>query len=71
MKPPKWLLQREGLTYRQWKSRKRRELQKVIKAMETYNLGCAYTPSKKREDITIQFALASLKHELSVKNWGR
>ena len=33
-----------GETAEEWRRRKRREWQAVIKAMHVYRLGCAYTP---------------------------
>lgn len=70
MKAPKWLLQEEGLTQRQWKMLKRREIKHVIKALDRYRLGCAYTPGYE-EVHTIDEALTRIVNAQSVKNWGR
>lgn len=69
-KIPKWLLQKTGLTTRQWKSRKRRELREVNAALGKYRLGCAYTPEQALVH-TLQSVLEKLNLSLSVKNWGR
>ena len=69
--PPKWLLEREGITTRQWKAMKRKELREVIKAFDYYRLGCAYCPGINGEVITIGKSLDKLKQSLSVKEWGR
>lgn len=68
---PRWLLQREGITQRQWKSRKRRELKAIIKAFENYRMGCAYCPGTDGEVGELQHLLERLKDSHSVKKWGR
>lgn len=68
---PKWLLEKEGITARQWKARKRRELKEAIRAFDVYFIGCAFTPAKDGQDGRIKDAFKSLKQVLSVKNWGR
>jgi hypothetical protein len=65
------LLEREKITVRQWKARKRRELNDVIKVMSTYRMGCAYYPGKNGEVGKIDDALKSLKQNHSAKVWGR
>lgn len=77
-KIPAWLLAREGLTARQWKSRKRKELAALTEALETYRFGCTYISGEREgwgtvEDIVteIDFALDWLKKQQSIKNWGR
>lgn len=70
--PPQWLLRRDGITARQWRTKKRQELDAVIKAMEIYHLGCAYCPYP--EDATFEDAyrtLKKLREALSVKNWAK
>jgi len=67
---PKWIREREGVTNRQWKARKRRELKAVIRAMDVYRMGCAYCPGKSGEVVAIDSALRGLKHLHSVKMWG-
>lgn len=68
---PKWLLNQFGITQRQWKERKRRELRDVLKAMSVYHMGCAYTPNGEGEVGRITKDLESLAEKLSVRNWGR
>jgi len=69
MSAPKWLLKKENLTQRQWKSLKRQELKEIIKALGTFHLGCAYAPAY--DEITeIGKLLATAKDKLSVKKWG-
>lgn len=68
---PKWLLEQEGVTQREWKTRKRRELKTVIDVFRIYHIGCAYTPAKSGEVGRILEDFKSLKEALSVKNWGR
>jgi hypothetical protein len=71
VRPPAWLLEREKITVRQWKARKRRELNDVIKVMSIYRMGCAYCPGKNGEVGKIDAALKSLKQNNSAKVWGR
>jgi hypothetical protein len=68
---PKWLLQQEGITVRQWKARKRAQIKAVLKCFDDYRMGCAYTPDGEGEVGQIDKALASIRAKLSVKNWGR
>lgn len=71
-KIPKWLLQRDGITTRQWKAEKRRELKAVLDAWETYSSGSAYCPGYNHEEhADVVQALIKLRDALSVKNWGR
>lgn len=60
---------RDGLTSRQWKTQKRRELKLVFQALADYRLGCAYCPEYARV-ILIQQQLNLLKAAQSVKSWG-
>jgi hypothetical protein len=73
MKCPRDILKREGLrTQRQWKSRKRQEFKKVLKAFGIYRFGCAYAPGWVDRDIDkLGVLLESVKEKLSVKEWGR
>jgi hypothetical protein len=68
---PRWLLEKEGCTLRQWKARKRSELRAAIKAFESYRMGCAYCNGGDGEVGAIDTALESLKSRISVKRWGR
>lgn len=69
--PPKWLLQREGITARQWKARKRAQIKAVLKCFNDYRMGCAYVPDGEGEVGRIQKDLESLREKMAVKNWGR
>lgn len=71
VRPPAWLLERDKITTRQWKIRKRRELNDVIKAMAKYRMGCAFCPGVNGEVATIEEALNSLKQYHTAKVWGR
>lgn len=68
---PRWILKREGLTTRQWKSTKRWELKAVKTALMKYRSGCAYCPGYDEEFEQIDKALDSLIDKHSVKKWGR
>jgi len=70
MSVPNWLLKKEKLTQRQWKSRKRQELKEIIKTLSTFHLGCAYVPAYD-EVMEIGKLLAKAKDKLSIKKWGR
>lgn len=62
---------RHGLTSRQWKAKKRRELRAITKAFELYRFGCAYCPCKDGEVGQIQHLLNSMQQKLSARSWGR
>lgn len=67
---PQWLLDREGITRRQWKSIKRQEMRFLCKYMSRFRNGCAYTPAHRRiEDL--EQILNEMQDSLSIKNWGR
>lgn len=69
---PKWLLEQEKLTAREWKQRKRREIQAVIRAMEYVHRGCAYTPNIEGVHIgEILMQLRKLARAWSQKEWGK
>ena len=70
MSAPKWLLKQEGITQRQWKSQKRKELKEVIKTLDTFTLGCAYVPAYD-EINQVGKLLKEAKDKLSVKKWGK
>ena len=69
MRIPKWLMKQERCTNRQWRARKRNELDNVILALKVYNMGCAWTPDHEWVDV-IEKHLRKLRESLSVKNWG-
>jgi hypothetical protein len=59
-----------NLTHRAWKSRKRQEWRAVIRALETFRLGCAFTPVRS-ETLNIIEQAESLTERLSIREWGR
>lgn len=74
MKPtiPKWLLEQEQLTAREWRQRKRREIQAAINALRAVNLGAAYTPTVKGVHIGVIWSdLLKLQRAWSQKEWGK
>jgi hypothetical protein len=68
-KCPQWLLKREGISQRQWESRKRKELKNVIKAFGEYRMGCAYCPGTEGEVGEIEKLLTKLQELHKCKNW--
>ena len=70
-----------GYTARSWKSRKRREFAAVMKALDAYRIGCAYTPSIQLDREVSNDAYPcignldrmarEIQKSLSVKAWGR
>ena len=70
-KAPRWLLDKLGITQRQWKSKKRKELKQLIKLFENYRLGCFYCPNYDTEIQDLERVLEQMKESHSVKNWGR
>lgn len=69
-KAPKQILKKEKITQRQWRSRKRQEWNRVIKAFSDYRCGCAYCPGSDKID-QIQDLLYQLNELHGQKNWGR
>lgn len=67
---PEWLLKQNRITQRQWKSRKRRDLRALEKALENYRLGCAYTPGHAAID-GLDAVIKIMRQTHSVKAWGR
>lgn len=59
------------LTVREWKSRKRKQIREVIKAIKKMRLGCAFFPNGKTEIDELEEKAEQLKRVLSVDNWGR
>ena len=70
-KAPQWLLKDLGITQRQWKSRKRKELKMIIEAYDAYVLGSAYCPSYGKESSALGIVLNMMKNSHSIKGWGR
>jgi hypothetical protein len=68
-------------TNRQWKQRKRREWKAVLKAIDTFRMGCAFTPAYERKDTptsrepapwdTLETPVKEISQRLSLKTWGR
>jgi len=71
VRAPDWLLEREQITQRQWRIRKRRDLKQLIAAYDEYRMGCAYCPGKNGEVGAIGKLLDELKESHSIKKWGR
>ena len=71
VRAPDWLLEREKITQRQWRIRKRRELKQIIAAFDEYRTGCSYCPGKNGEVGAIGKLLNELKESHSIKKWGR
>ena len=70
-KAPKWLLIQEGITQRQWKQLKRKELRELKKSLLVYRSGCIFCPGSGGEFGTIAKLVDELIESHSVKNWGR
>ena len=68
---PKWILDNNGQTAREWKARKRKELEQARKAFDAYRIGCAYSPADLEDVIRIICALEAIREAQSVENWGR
>lgn len=68
-KIPKWLMLQEGVNLQQWKQRKRKELNAVLKAVSAYRMGCLYCPGRGVELERVQRELNALKEAHKVKNW--
>ncbi len=61
---------RDGLTIRQWKSLKRKQLRAIQKATREYRLGCAYCPFYSIDINALEGVVASMIESHSVNNWG-
>ena len=71
-KPPKDMLDRLGLTQRQWKQRKRADLDAVLVATHELRKGCAYTPPSNGVYISALIdQLLEFKNAWSQKEWGK
>ena len=68
-KAPMWLLRREGLTQRQWRPRKRRELKMLRQSLEMYRLGSSYCPYTQNALGRIEQALREMRASHSVAAW--
>ena len=70
-KAPQWLLKDLGITQRQWKSRKRKELKMIVDAYNVYVRGSCYCPAYGSELEVLEVALNMMKNSHSIKGWGR
>ena len=65
-------LRRVWANWREYKSDKRKKLRAMIKALEEFQMGCAWIPSKSMDRFDlIRREMNKLKQELSCKEWGR
>lgn len=71
VRAPDWLLERDKITQRQWRQRKRRDLNNLIAAFDEYRIGSAYCPSENGGVKKIGKLLGELKSAHSIKKWGR
>lgn len=70
--PQKEMLNRIGLTQRQWKQRKRAELHVVLAAANELRIGCAYTPLVNGVSISSLIdKLLKFEKAWSQKEWGK
>ena len=68
---PKWILDNNGQTAREWKARKRKELEQVRKALDVYRIGCTFTSANPNDIVLIKLLLEGIREAQSVENWGR
>jgi hypothetical protein len=64
---PYWIVS----TNRTWKAQKRREWKAVVRAADTYRIGCAYTPDHQEELAEVYRLLPIITAKLGAKEWGR
>lgn len=64
------VVKRRGVTVRQWKSIKRKEVDIALKALSDARLGCAYMPDYHEFTKACEL-LRQYREKLTVKNWGR
>lgn len=68
---PKYVLEAMDLkTTRQFKSRKRKELREIEKAVKEYQRGCAYCPGYETGISNLFKSVREIKILQSVKEWG-
>lgn len=58
-------------TQRQWKQCKRRQLGRIIRAVDAYRAGCAHCPGYPIDIQLLSSVLARMERSHSVKEWGR
>ena len=66
-----WIPENSGQTAREWKARKRKELEQVRKALDVYRMDCTYTPANPNDIVLIKMLLEGIREAQSVENWGR
>lgn len=71
--PPQWLLDQEGLTSRQWKSLKRRQIRDLESAAKDFLNFASFAPNRDTKYLICSIVgnITSLKEACSIKNWGR
>jgi hypothetical protein len=69
VRAPEWVLEREKITQRQWRIRKRKDLKALIAAMFNYRSGCAYCPNQNGEIGAVGRLLESMWDSHKEKNW--
>ena len=69
VRAPEWVLERDKITQRQWRIRKRKDLKALLAAMKNYRSGCAYCPSQNGEVGALERLLESLWESHKEKNW--
>jgi hypothetical protein len=69
---PQFILDREQITRRQWRTKKRAELKAAIKAMNVLRFGCAFTPTANGVGVgELCDYLDDLNKAWSQKEWGK
>lgn len=68
---PDWLLERDKITQREWRQKKRKHLKNLIAAFGEYRIGSAYCPGINGEVGILDKILNELKESHSIKKWGR
>jgi hypothetical protein len=68
MKIPRWILEQHCETSRQFASRKRKELREVLRALDTFRIGCAYVPKYEAME-RVEEGLEAMKEAMEVKHW--
>lgn len=61
----------QGMTTRQWKSLKRKQLREVKRAFDEYRLGCIFCPGFHLHIAPMKEHIEGLINSHSVRNWGR
>lgn len=67
----RYVLQRTGMTYRQYREAKRKQLRAVYVAILKLHQNCAAIPSASREVYLMMRSAERMKKHMSIKQWGR